>query len=55
MAVDKDRLYKKLDHVGEQRVREKLANADYTQKKRRLVEKWLRQFNNHHDRRKLLS
>ena len=55
MAVDKDRLYKKLDHVGEQRVREKLDNGNYTQKKLRLVEIWLRQFEDRHDKKTLLN
>jgi len=43
MAVDKDRLYKKLNRVGEQVVRENLANGIYGQPKRPLVEEWLRQ------------
>ena len=44
MAVDKDRLYKKLEHVGEQVVRENLANNVYGENRRGLVEEWLEQF-----------
>ena len=44
MAVDKDRLYKKLDHVGEHAVRENLANGVYGENRRELVEEWLEQF-----------
>ena len=43
MAVDKDRLYKKLNRVGEQVVRENLAKGIYGQPKRPLVEEWLNQ------------
>ena len=44
MAVDKNRLYKKLEHVGEQVVRENLANDVYGPNRRPLVEEWLEQF-----------
>jgi hypothetical protein len=47
MAVDKDRLYKKLDHVGEHGVRENLANGVYGENRRGLVEDWLEQFQDH--------
>ena len=43
MAVDKDRLYKKLEHVGEMVVRENLANGVYGENRRGLVEEWLKQ------------
>ena len=43
MAIDKDRLYKKLERVGEQVVRENLAKGIYGQPKHPLVEEWLRQ------------
>ncbi len=55
MAVDKNRPYKKLERDGEHAVRENLANGDYTQKKLWLVEEWLRQFKDRHDKRKLLD
>ena len=44
MAVDKDRLFKKLEHVGEYVVRENLANGVYGENRRPLVEEWLEQF-----------
>ncbi len=44
MSVDKDRLYKKLDHVGEHIVRANLANGVYGENRRNLVEEWLEQF-----------
>ncbi len=44
MAVDKDRLYKKLEHIGEFAVRENLANGVYGENRRELVEEWLEQF-----------
>ncbi len=43
MAVDRDRLFKKLEHVGEQVVRENLAKGIYGRPKRPLVEEWLHQ------------
>ncbi len=43
MAVDKDRLFKKLEHVGEMVVRENLANGVYGENRRGLVEEWLKQ------------
>ena len=44
MVADKDRLYKKLDHIGEFAVRENLANGVYGKNRRELVEEWLEQF-----------
>ncbi len=44
MTVDKDRLIKKLEHVGEHVVRENLENGVYGPKRRGLVEEWLEQF-----------
>ena len=44
MTVDKDRLFKKLEHVGEFVVRENLANGVYGPNRRGLVEEWLEQF-----------
>ncbi len=44
MAIDKDRLYKKLDHVGEHAVRENLAKGVYGENRRGFVEEWLEQF-----------
>ncbi len=44
MTVDKDRLFKKLDHVGEPVVRENLENGVYGPNRRGLVEEWLEQF-----------
>jgi len=44
MTVDKDRLYKKLDHVGEHVVRRNLSNGVYGDDRRPLVEEWLEQF-----------
>ena len=41
MTADRDRLYKKLDHVGEQVVRANLANGVYGENRRDLVEEWL--------------
>ena len=43
MAVDKDRLYKNLEHVGEHGVRANLAKGIYGRPKRPLVEEWLHQ------------
>ena len=44
MTVEKDRLYKKLEHIGEFTVRENLANGVYGENRRELVEEWLEQF-----------
>ncbi len=44
MTADRDRLYKKLDHVGEHVVRTNLANGVYGENRRDLVEEWLEQF-----------
>jgi len=44
MTADKDRLYKKLEHVGEHVVRENLENGVYGPNRRELVEEWLEQF-----------
>jgi hypothetical protein len=46
MTADRDRLYKKLDHVGEHVVRANLANGVYGENRRDLVEEWLEQFQN---------
>ena len=43
MTADKDRLYKKLEHVGEHVVRGNLAKGIYGPPKHPLVEEWLRQ------------
>ncbi len=47
MTADRDRLYKKLDHVGEHVVRANLANGVYGENRRHLVEEWLEQFQDH--------
>ena len=44
MTVDKDRLFKKLEHVGEHVVRENLEKGVYGPNRRGLVEEWLEQF-----------
>ena len=44
MTVDKDRLFKKLEHVGEHVVRENLEKGVYGPNRRGLVEEWLAQF-----------
>ncbi len=44
MTVDKERLFKKLEHVGEYVVRENLENGVYGPNRRELVEEWLEQF-----------
>ncbi len=43
MSVDKERLFKKLDHVGEHVVRENLEKGVYGPNRRPLVEEWLLQ------------
>ncbi len=44
MTADRDRLFKKLKHVGEHVVRANLANGVYGENRRDLVEEWLEQF-----------
>ena len=44
MTADRDRLFKKLEHVGEHVVRANLANDVYGENRRELVEEWLEQF-----------
>ncbi len=44
MTADRDRLFKKLEHVGEHVVRANLANGVYGENRRELVEEWLEQF-----------
>ncbi len=44
MTADRDRLYKKLEHIGEYAVRANLANGVYGENRRDLVEEWLEQF-----------
>ncbi len=44
MTADRDRLFKKLEHVGEHVVRANLANGVYGENRRDLVEEWLEQF-----------
>ena len=44
MTVEKERLFKKLEHVGEYVVRENLENGVYGPNRRELVEEWLEQF-----------
>ncbi len=43
MSLDKDELRKQLDELGEQQVRENLAQKIYGEKKIPLVNEWLRQ------------
>ena len=47
MTADRDRLFKKLEHVGEHVVRANLANGVYGENRRELVEEWLEQFQDH--------
>ena len=44
MTVDKDRLFKKLEHVGEHVVRENLEKGVYGPNRRAHVAEWLEQF-----------
>ena len=44
VTADRDRLFKKLEHVGEHVVRANLANGVYGENRRDLVEEWLEQF-----------
>ena len=44
MTADRDRLFKKLEHVGEHVVRVNLANGVDGENRRELVEEWLGKF-----------
>ena len=55
MTVDKDRLFKKLEHVGEPVVRENLENGVYGPNRRGLVEEWLEQFEDNDEAELLLE
>ena len=55
MTVDKDRLFKKLEHVGEPVVRENLENGVYGPNRRGLVEEWLEQFEDNNEAELLLE
>ena len=55
MTVDKDRLFKKLDHVGEHVVRENLENGVYGPNRRGFVEEWLEQFEGNDEAELLLE
>ena len=55
MTVDKDRLFKKLEHVGEPVVRENLENGVYGPNRRGLVEEWLEQFEDNDEAELLLD
>ena len=55
MTVDKDRLFKKLEHVGEPVVRENLENGVYRPNRRGLVEEWLEQFEDNDEAELLLE
>ena len=55
MTADKDRLFKKLEHVGEHVVRENLKNAVYGPNRRGLVEEWLEQFEDNDEAELLLE
>jgi len=55
MTVDKDRLFKKLEHVGEHVVRENLENGVYGPNRRGLVEEWLEQFEDNDEAELLLE
>jgi hypothetical protein len=55
MTVDKDRLFKKLEHVGEPVVRENLENGVYGPNRRGLVEEWLEQFEDYDEPEPLLE
>jgi hypothetical protein len=43
MSVDKEKLWASLEVAGERKVRENLAHGIYGERKKRLVEEWLRQ------------
>ncbi len=55
MTADKDRLFKKLEHVGEPVVRENLENGVYGPNRRGLVEEWLEQFEDNDEAELLLE
>ena len=55
MTADKDRLFKKLEHVGEHVVRENLENGVYGPNRRGLVEEWLEQFEDNDEAELLLD
>ena len=55
MTVDKDRLFKKLEHVGEPVVRENLENGVYGPNRRGLVDEWLEQFEDNDEAELLLE
>ena len=55
MTADKDRLFKKLEHVGEHVVRENLENGVYGPNRRGLVEAWLEQFEGNDEAELLLE
>ena len=55
MTADKDRLFKKLEHVGKHVVRENLENGVYGPNRRGLVEEWLEQFENNDEVELLLE
>ena len=55
MTADKDRLFKKLEHVGEHVVRENLENGVYGPNRRGLVEEWLEQFEDNDEAERLLE
>ncbi len=55
MTIDKDRLFKKLEHVGEPVVRDNLENGVYGPNRRGLVEEWLEQFEDNDEAELLLE
>ena len=55
MTADKDRLFKKLEHVGEHVVRKNLENGVYGPNRRGLVEEWLEQFEDNDEAELLLE
>ena len=55
MTADKDRLFKKLEHVGEHVVRENLENGVYGPNRLGLVEEWLEQFEDNDEAELLLD
>ncbi len=55
MTADKDRLFKKLEHVGEHVVRKNLENGVYGPNRRALVEEWLEKFEDYDEVEPLLE
>ena len=55
MTVDRDRLFKKLEHVGGHVVRENLGKGVYGPNRRGLVEEWLEQFGDNDEAEPLLE